>query len=95
MVTGQSKKNNLAATLIRLLEGGNRTLLSSGLGLFDVEDEEERKSALEGVRITEETYHSLFSEEEHNKLLVRVSFIHFVSLNSRILLGSSSRSSAR
>ena len=27
--------------LIRLLEGGNRTLLSSGLGLFDVEDEEE------------------------------------------------------
>lgn len=27
--------------LIRLLEGGNRTLLSSGLGLFEVEDEEE------------------------------------------------------
>lgn len=28
-------------TLIRLLEAGNRTLLSAGLGLFDVEDEEE------------------------------------------------------
>lgn len=31
----------------------------------------------------------------YTAITVRVSFIHFVSLNSRILLGSSSRSSAR